>query len=207
ASVPAERRALPPHALSAAPAGVRRLSRSCRPAAAAGQSPRRRRRGHAAPRLRGDARAPGRFSAPPPGLPAPDHAHGGGSRVGAPRALSTEHEQRRWEALADGLEGRLLALLESRTGARGLTYAAPPVRLGGGRRAQLHGFRLARAPAGLEGELVLRAMPTSDPQAAREAAIQQAVHAAGFPVPEVRLQGGRQAGLGFPFIIMTRVAG
>lgn len=120
--------------------------------------------------------------------------------------MRTEQEQRAWESLPSGLAANLLRVLEERTRLR-LAYAAPPTPLGGGYWASLYSFRLAQAPGELSGELVLRVMPTSDDHCLREATIQAAVAAAGFPAPRVHLSGGRDAGLGFPFMVMTRVQG
>jgi aminoglycoside phosphotransferase (APT) family kinase protein len=83
----------------------------------------------------------------------------------------------------------------------------PPAPLGGGYWAQLYTFRLAQAPPELSGELVLRVMPASDEETRREAAAQAAAGAAGFPAPRVHLSGGRNDGLGFPYIVMSHVAG
>ena len=121
--------------------------------------------------------------------------------------MRTDAEQRAWEAHASGLPAKLLAVLERHTQAQGLQYAAPPAQLGGGFWASLYAFRLERAPESLSGELVLRVMPTADEDGAREAILQSAVASGGFPAPRVCLSGGRNAGLGFPFIVMQRAAG
>jgi aminoglycoside phosphotransferase (APT) family kinase protein len=121
--------------------------------------------------------------------------------------LKTEGEQRAWEALPGDLAPKLLAALRKQTRMPGLNYAVPPAPLGGGHWAQLYTFRLAQAPSGLSGELVLRVMPASDEEARREAAAQAAVLGAGFPAPRVHLSCGRDEGLGFPYIVMSRVAG
>jgi aminoglycoside phosphotransferase (APT) family kinase protein len=121
--------------------------------------------------------------------------------------LKTEGEQGAWKALPGGLAPKLLAILRKRTQTPGLVYAVPPAPLGGGFWAQLHAFRLAHAPQELSGELVLRVMPASDQEARREARVQAAALAAGFPAPSVHFCGGRSAGLGFPYIVMDRVAG
>lgn len=121
--------------------------------------------------------------------------------------MKTEGEQQAWEALAGELAAKLLAALRRHTRAPGLSYAAPPVPLGGGYWAALYGFRLANAPPELSGELVLRIMPASDEEARREATVQAAVLAAGFAAPRVHVSGGRNDGLGFPYIVMARVAG
>lgn len=121
--------------------------------------------------------------------------------------MKTEPEQRAWEALGAGLAPRLLAALRAKTGDAALDFSGAPAPLGGGLWASLHGFRLAHAPAALSGDLVLRVMPTSDEQAIREATVQEAVRAQGFPAPRVHLSAGRNDGLGFPYIVMERVAG
>lgn len=121
--------------------------------------------------------------------------------------MKTEGEQRAWEALPESIAPRLLMALSAQTHSPGLTYAAAPVPLGGGHWAQLYTFRLAQAPEPLSGELVLRVMPASDEEARREAAAQAAAGAAGVPAPRVYLSCGRDDGLGFPYIVMSRVAG
>jgi aminoglycoside phosphotransferase (APT) family kinase protein len=121
--------------------------------------------------------------------------------------LKTEGEQRAWEALPGALAPKLLAALRKQTQTPGLDFAAPPVPLGGGFWALLYTFRLAQAPPELSGELVLRVMPASDEEARREATAQATVLAAGVPAPRVHLCGGRNDGLGFPFIVMARVEG
>jgi aminoglycoside phosphotransferase (APT) family kinase protein len=121
--------------------------------------------------------------------------------------LKTEGEQRSWEALPQSLAPRLLAGLRAQTHVPALEYAVAPVPLGGGHWAQLYTFQLAHAPSGLTGELVLRVMPASDEEARREAAAQAAVLAAGFPAPRVHFSCGRNDGLGFPYIVMSRIAG
>jgi aminoglycoside phosphotransferase (APT) family kinase protein len=121
--------------------------------------------------------------------------------------LKTEGEQRAWEELPGSLAPRLLTALREQTGTPALEYAAPPAPLGGGHWAQLYTFQLAPSPEALSGELVLRVMPASDEEGRREAAAQAAVRAAGFPAPRVHLSCGRNDGLGFPWIVMSRIAG
>jgi aminoglycoside phosphotransferase (APT) family kinase protein len=121
--------------------------------------------------------------------------------------LKTEGEQRAWEALPGELADKLLAALRKQTQAPGLAYAEPPAPLGGGLWASLYAFRLAGAPQELSGELVLRVMPASDQEARREAGVQAAALAAGFPAARVHFCGRRGAGLGFPYIVMDRMAG
>jgi len=105
------------------------------------------------------------------------------------------------------LPADLLRTLERHTGRRGLTYAVPPAPLSGGFWAGLYEFRLAHAPEDLSGELVLRMMPTDEAHGRREAFMQSAAATAGFPAPRIHLSGGREAGLGQPFIIMERARG
>lgn len=121
--------------------------------------------------------------------------------------MKTAAEQQAWEAHAAGLAAKLLAILERHTRSSGLAYAVPPTPLAGGFWASLYRFRLAQAPAELSGELVLRIVPAGDEDCLREAAVQGAVAAAGFPAPRVHLSGGRDAGLGFPFMIMAHAPG
>lgn len=121
--------------------------------------------------------------------------------------MRTEQEQRAWEALPGGVAPKLLAALRRHAQAPQLAYAVPPARLGGGFWAQLYTFRLAQAPPELSGNLVLRVLPASDEEGRREAAAQAAAVAAGFPAPRVHFHGGRNNGLGFPYIVMAHVAG
>jgi aminoglycoside phosphotransferase (APT) family kinase protein len=121
--------------------------------------------------------------------------------------VRTEGEQRAWEALGKDLDAKLLRLLERNSGRAPLGYATPPTSLGGGFWAALYAFELEQPPAGLHGPLVLRVMPTSDEQCRREAQFQSAVAARGFPAPRVSLSGGRDEGLGFPYIVMQRLPG
>jgi aminoglycoside phosphotransferase (APT) family kinase protein len=121
--------------------------------------------------------------------------------------MKTREEQIAWEARDRGLAANLLRVLERQTGAAGLAYAAQPAPLVGGLWAALYRFRLERAPEALSGELVLRIVPADDERFRHEAHTQAAVAAAGFPAPRVRLSGGRELGLGGPFIIMDRAAG
>ncbi len=104
------------------------------------------------------------------------------------------------------LEAALLAQVERASGRTGLRYARRPAPLAGGWWAALYGFCIESAPPGFAGELVLRLMP-EDERARREIVIQQAVAAAGFPAPRIRLSGDRAAGLGAPFSIMDRAPG
>lgn len=117
--------------------------------------------------------------------------------------MRTAEEQHAWETHAESLAPRLLGIMEKHTGAPGLAYDAPPTPLSGGHWAGLYHFRLLGRPQ----PLVLRIMPTSDEQCAREAAVQGCVAAAGFPAPRVIFSAGRNDGLRFPFIVMERLPG
>ena len=91
--------------------------------------------------------------------------------------------------------------------ARRIVIGAPPAPLAGGFWAALYAFRLERAPQELSGELVARVIPTDEAHCQREALMQTAAAAAGFPAPRIHLTGGRDAGLGRPYIIMDRMPG
>jgi aminoglycoside phosphotransferase (APT) family kinase protein len=87
-----------------------------------------------------------------------------------------------------------------------LEYERPPEPLLGGFWAELLAFSLACPPDGWSAELVARLMP--DPRPARkEAIVQRAVAAAGYPTPLVRTAGGPDDGLGRAFMVMDRAAG
>jgi aminoglycoside phosphotransferase (APT) family kinase protein len=104
------------------------------------------------------------------------------------------------------LPGQVLAVLRDLTQSPALEYARPPERLTGGFWAELFAFSLADPPDGWAGELVARVMP--DPAIARkEAAVQTAVAAAGFPTPAVRASGSPSAALARAFMIMDRAPG
>jgi aminoglycoside phosphotransferase (APT) family kinase protein len=55
--------------------------------------------------------------------------------------------------------------------------------------------------------MVLRVLPKISRHGLHEATIQQAVHAAGFPAPQMHVFGDDRCGLGFPFIVMARLQG
>jgi aminoglycoside phosphotransferase (APT) family kinase protein len=86
------------------------------------------------------------------------------------------------------ISAALLAALERDTGGGGYAYAAEPSPLGGGFWADLFTFRLERGPAELAGELVAKITPTRS-HGEREALVQAAVVAQGYPAPPV-LAGG-----------------
>ena len=102
--------------------------------------------------------------------------------------------------------GRLIGVLRVAAGQPDLEYARPPEPLPGGFWADLLSFSLARPPDGWPAELVARLMP--DPRTARkEAIVQRAMAAAGYPTPLVRTSGGPDDGLGRAFMVMDRAPG
>jgi len=104
------------------------------------------------------------------------------------------------------LAERLIGVLRSAAGAPGLEYERQPEPMRGGFWAEIFSFSLANPPEGWPAELVARLMP--DPGTARkEAIVQSAVAAAGFPTPFVRAYGGPDCGLGLAFMVMDRAAG
>jgi aminoglycoside phosphotransferase (APT) family kinase protein len=104
------------------------------------------------------------------------------------------------------IDGRLLGVLRAAAGVPDLEYGRPPEPLLGGFWAELLSFSLVRPPDGWPAELVARLMP--DPRPARkEAIVQRAVAAAGYPTPPVRVAGGPDDGLGRAFMVMDRAAG
>jgi aminoglycoside phosphotransferase (APT) family kinase protein len=104
------------------------------------------------------------------------------------------------------MESRLLGVLRTAAGVADLEYGRPPQPLRGGFWAELLAFSLASPPDGWPAELVARLMP--DPRPARkEAIVQRAVAAAGYPTPPVRAAGGPDDGLGRAFMVMDRAAG
>jgi aminoglycoside phosphotransferase (APT) family kinase protein len=101
---------------------------------------------------------------------------------------------------------QLIEVLRVAAGEPDLEYARPPEPLHGGFWAELLSFSLARPPDRWPAELVARLMP--DPRTARkEAIVQRAMAAAGYPTPPVRASGGPDDGLGRAFMVMDRAAG
>lgn len=100
----------------------------------------------------------------------------------------------------------LLDVLRASTATPGLEYDGPPRPLPGGFWAELLAFRLRDAPAGWEGDLVVRVMPDAA-IAGKESAVQAEVAALGFPTPAVHLVGGPDDGLGRAFMVMDLAAG
>jgi aminoglycoside phosphotransferase (APT) family kinase protein len=105
-----------------------------------------------------------------------------------------------------GIPDLLIGVLRSAASTPGLEYERRPEPMQGGFWAELFSFSLANPPGGWPAELVARLMP--DPGTARkEAIVQRAVAAAGFPTPCVRASGGPGGGLGQAFMVMDRAAG
>jgi aminoglycoside phosphotransferase (APT) family kinase protein len=100
----------------------------------------------------------------------------------------------------------LLEYLRRQTGVPGLEFSEPPERLTGGYDAAIFGFRVS---AGLAGPLVLRLFgPDRSAQLTlKEAAVQNALAAMGYPAPSVRSLELDSAVLGGPFLIMDRLPG
>ncbi len=103
---------------------------------------------------------------------------------------------------------RLLDWLHGRLGAA-VSFAAEPVRLTGGFDTVTMAFRLADAPEGLGGELILRVLPLAAPlvRLRREVATHEALAGADFPAPRIFLHEENAEPLGSPFIVMERLAG
>jgi aminoglycoside phosphotransferase (APT) family kinase protein len=85
------------------------------------------------------------------------------------------------------LADELLDVVRAETGRIDCGYAEPPVRLGGGFFTENHAFRLEDAPPPWDGPLVVRLFPNEAPPdlARREAAVQRALAAQGYPAPPI----------------------
>jgi len=99
----------------------------------------------------------------------------------------------------------LVDVLRSRDGCGALRLAAPAEPLKGGFWADIIALRFADAPPELSGDLILRVMPAHE-RASRDAVVQRAVGAAGFPTPRVAAAGVIPSS-GRPFILMERARG
>ena len=91
----------------------------------------------------------------------------------------------------------------------GLGYREPPVRIHGGNNTTVYGFRLANAPQGWGGSLILRILRREqDPRDVLvEAAVQNALVAQGYPAPPMLLASTDAARLGGAFQVMERLPG
>jgi aminoglycoside phosphotransferase (APT) family kinase protein len=97
-------------------------------------------------------------------------------------------------------------VLRNAAGLPSLEIERRPEPMHGGFWAELFSFSLANPPDGWPAELVARLMP--DPGTARkEAIVQSAVAAAGYPTPCVRAYGGPDCGLGVAFMVMDKASG
>jgi aminoglycoside phosphotransferase (APT) family kinase protein len=107
------------------------------------------------------------------------------------------------------LDGRLLAFVRRELGDPTIGYAEPPSPILGGFETLIYGFRLARAPAGFSGPLILRVFraEAAREQALYETAVQNAVADLGFPAPRVVLTHTEAEPLGAAFTIMERMPG
>ncbi|GAC1479779.1 MAG: hypothetical protein NVS1B12_17360 [Acidimicrobiales bacterium] len=101
----------------------------------------------------------------------------------------------------------MLEVIRRETGQPGLAYAGDPAPLTGGFWAELVSFRLADAPAGWDGPLVGRVMPSPE-IAAKETAFQTEIARQGYPTPRVHAAGGPAAGVnGRAFLVMDLAPG
>ena len=107
------------------------------------------------------------------------------------------------------LDARLLAFVRRELGDPAIGYAEPPSRILGGFDTLIYGFRLAGAPAGFSGPLILRVFRAGveREQALYEAAVQNAVADLDFPAPRVLLTHTEADPLGAAFTIMERMPG
>ncbi len=107
------------------------------------------------------------------------------------------------------LADRLLADMRTRDGLSAAAYAEAPRRLTGGFDAAIFAFRLSGVPAPFDGPLVLRLLrPQAVPErVAREAAIQNALAACGFPAPRVFVVENDTARLGGTYLVMELMPG
>ena len=109
----------------------------------------------------------------------------------------------------DDISDRLLDYLQNAVPRPQLTYSERPVRMMGGYDAAIFSFRLEGASEPLTGPLVLRLFHTGvdTDRAAREAAVQNALAALGYPAPRVFVAEASPGPLGGAFLIMERMPG
>jgi aminoglycoside phosphotransferase (APT) family kinase protein len=99
----------------------------------------------------------------------------------------------------------IVSVLRTLPAFRSAELVGPPQPLRGGFWATISVLHLTGV-APPQQELVLRVMP-DDALALKETVFQEQASAQGLAVPAVVLSGGREAGLGGPFLIMERAAG
>ena len=103
----------------------------------------------------------------------------------------------------------LLRLMQRLSPSSDLAYAERPASIALGTEAWLLGFSLHRAPAGLDGPMVLRVLHTLEDrhQVAIEHAVQEAIAEQGYPAPLVLISSETDEPLGWPFLVMERLPG
>ena len=121
--------------------------------------------------------------------------------------MSVEHPIPETET--DKIARPLLEYLRSQTSSPYLEFLDPPERITGGFDAAIYGFRLTGERDDLAGPLVLRLyQPTRSAHVVlREAAVQTALVALGYPAPGVKFRETELGALGGPFMIMERLSG
>src|SRR5208282_3608022 len=109
----------------------------------------------------------------------------------------------------DDISDRLLDYLQNAVPRPQLSYSERPVRMMGGYDAAIFSFGLEGASEPLTGPLVLRLFQTGvdTDRAAREAAVQNALAALGYPAPRVFVAEASPGALGGAFVIMERMPG
>lgn len=107
------------------------------------------------------------------------------------------------EPSPEALSSALLARLRRAFAAPRIGYAVPPTRLSGGTNCFIYRFLLSDAPPELGGALVLRLYPRGrgERRVVKEATFQNAVAAAGYPAPRVRLHEADPSLLGGAFLV------
>jgi aminoglycoside phosphotransferase (APT) family kinase protein len=104
---------------------------------------------------------------------------------------------------------RLLAHLRRIAGMHSVEFAEPPSALRGGFETLIFAFRLAHAPPGFDGPLILRLFREADaaPRARFEASVNGAIARLGYPAPGVRDWSPDASVLGGAFLILERLPG
>lgn len=121
--------------------------------------------------------------------------------------MSQEHQNTANDR--DNLPQLLLEYLRLRSSNPQLEFSEPPKRLTGGFDAAIFAFRLNNVGPDLAIPLVLRLYQPARPaqQALREAAIQSALAALGYPAPRVKFAEADRSVLGGAFVIMEHLPG
>jgi aminoglycoside phosphotransferase (APT) family kinase protein len=110
---------------------------------------------------------------------------------------------------AAGLDERLIAYLRGLLQRPALEFLQPPVPVLGGFSTLIYAFQLKGAPPDFSRRLIVRIFQNAESvrQATGEAALQNALADAGFPVPRVLHVGTDPGPLGGVFTVMHRVEG